>query len=1215
MARLEDIRKGAKVKGIAGDAPVTVVDVTWHGDSVLSVAYRTEAGALDETMLYRDDEAQLSLVGRSDWTFGADPDRLKLAAEAYRINLAHLFDPYLAVRTSAIEPLPHQISAVYQDMLPKLPLRFVLADDPGAGKTIMAGLLIKEMLARGDLRRCLIVSPGNLVEQWQDELWRKFRLQFTIVTNDLLEAAVTRNAFAENDLCIARLDKLARSEDVQELLRQTRWDLVVVDEAHKMSATVFGGEVKYTKRYLLGRLLGEQTENLLLMTATPHDGKPEDFQLFMALVDPDRFEGAAHRKKIERRNQNRPDPAQRSLLDGALIHNVPETVPSPAGDLGDLSDVMRRLVKEELLTFEGKPLFPERRAYTVAYELSPAERELYEAVTDYVTNEFNRADRLDGKHRNSVGFALTVLQRRLASSPEAIYQSLRRRRERLEKRLGEMRDHRRGAGPYASQFGGMDDDFDEDDYTDDELEGMEDDFVDEASASSTAAELEAEIATLKSLERMANDVRMSGEDRKWDELSRLLQENAMMFDPEGRREKLIVFTEHKDTLEYLATRIRQLLGDQEAVITIRGGMGRDERHRAEETFRQDKRVRVLVATDAAGEGINLQRAHLMVNYDLPWNPNRLEQRFGRIHRIGQTEVCHLWNLVAKETREGQVFERLFQKLEEERGALGGRVFDILGRVSFGEQSLSDLLVEAVRYGDDPKVRARLDQVVDDSLDADSLRKLLADYALTTDVMDAGTVADIRERMERMEARKLEPHFIEAFFLEAMRRLGGRVEEREPGRYEVLEVPFSVRTRRDARVGVPDPVLASYERVCFEKANVRPEPAMAQADLVCPGHPLLDALVAEVLSQDRALLRDGAVLVDDDPAADRPRLLFWVETGVQDGTTLADGSRRVVDRAVRFVECDYDGNAADAGWAPYLDYRAPTKAEAARMDGEFAEELGQLEGDPEGIATDYAIREIVPAQFREVRRRTEAHADKVQKAVERRLSAEIEYWDNRAWELKQREDAGKPARKQSSAHAERRADELASRLEARRRQLDLQRQLRPTPPRVVGGALVVPATMLRQGKADGDPDGPSTDAAAKRQTELTAMDAVMAIERELGYFPHDVSATRKIGYDIESKVPQERQEDEGGALRMIEVKGRLAGADTVTLSKNEVLCALNKPDCWLLALVEVDGNHTHTTYLRRPALSAPAFTETSTTYDLGRLTASAEVVLERNDTWQ
>lgn len=1202
MLSLGDIRPGARLRGVAGDAPVTAVAVAWHGNMCLTLTYRTEAGTLGETMLFRQDEGRLSLVGASSWTFDADADDLKLASEAYRIRLAHLFDPYLAVRTSAIDPLPHQISAVYQDMLPKMPLRFVLADDPGAGKTIMTGLLIKEMIARGDLRRCLIVSPGNLVEQWQDELHRKFGLAFTILTNDLLEAAVTRNAFAEQDLCIARLDKLARSADVQALLKETSWDLIVCDEAHKMSATVFGGEVKYTKRYQLGQLLGTITENLLLLTATPHNGKPEDFQLFMALVDSDRFEGAQHM-----RPRRTGSSAQAAASDDGM------RLPPARQTQGlDVSDVMRRLVKEELLRFDGRPLFPERRAYTVSYTLSPAESALYEAVTDYVTNEFNRADQLDGKRKSSVGFALTILQRRLASSPEAIYQSLRRRRERLQSRLAELRDLARGTGSPVGAAVPFDEDFDEDDLTPEELEGLEESVIDQASASATATEFEVEIATLRDLEQRANKVRMSGEDRKWDELSRLLQENGSMFAEDGRREKLIIFTEHKDTLEYLATKIRQLLGSQDAVITIKGGMSRDERRRAEESFKQDSAARVLVATDAAGEGINLQRAHLMVNYDLPWNPNRIEQRFGRIHRIGQTEVCHLWNLVAKETREGQVFDRLFAKLEEERAALGGRVFDILGRVTFEDRPLRELLVEAVRYGDRPEVRARLNQVVDSSLDGDALRRLLQDYALTADAMDVHQVSRIREDMERMEARKLEPHFIEAFFLEVMRRLGGRVEVREPGRYEVVEVPFAVRTR-DAKVGVADPVLRSYERICFEKDRCA-EPGGVPADLVCPGHPLLDALVSVVLEQGLGTLKRGAVLVDDDPTSDRPRLLLYVESSIQDGTTMPEGTRRTVSRAVHFVELDYDGNATDAGYAPYLDYRAPAAAELFRASS-MAEELGWLESRPEELATDYAIERILPTHVAEVRERTLAQVDKVQRAVEKRLRAEIQYWDARAWELKEREDAGKIGAKLNSAQAEKRADELAERLERRKAQLSLQRQLSPAPPRVIGGALVLPATMLHEDEKDMVAEDPITDADARRRIELRAMDAVAAIERALGNDPRDVSAQRKIGHDIESAVPEELRESGSPALRLIEVKGRAAGADTVTLSKNEILCALNRPDGWILAIVEVDGATTHTTYLQRPALRAPAFTENSVTYDLERLRASAEVILERNDTWQ
>lgn len=617
MTKLEDITVGSSVKGIISNSTVTIVAVQWYGNNVLEITYKDSHGQPGNQMLLRDEEINLTVMDNSlPWSFDADGEQMRLASEAYRISLAHLFDPYLAVHTSSVEPLPHQISAVYQEMLPKLPLRYVLADDPGAGKTIMTGLFIKELIARGDLKRCLIVSPGSLVEQWQDELFSKFHLTFQILTNDRMESAVTGNVFNEVDFCICRLDKLARNEQLQEKLKVSEWDLIVCDEAHKMSATIWGGEVKYTKRFQLGKLLSNITKNFLLLTATPHNGKDEDFHLFLSLVDPDRFEG---------------------------IHNTSEQTI-------DVSDVMRRLTKEELLKFDGTPLFPERIAYTVNYSLSPQEAQLYQAVTDYVQEEFNRADNLNNERKTTVGFALTILQRRLASSPEAIYQSLRRRRERLEHRLAEEKMGKRAAD-YTDAAYDIDDD---DDLTPDEQEAVEEKVVDHASAAATIAELEIEIKTLKRLEKMANDVRVSGVDRKWDELSSLLQDNQAMYGEDNQREKLIIFTEHKDTLNYLAGKIRALLGDDEAVVTIHGGMLRDERRKTEQLFKQDVGVRILIATDAAGEGINLQRAHLMINYDLPWNPNRLEQRFGRIHRIGQTEVCHLWNLVANETREGYI---------------------------------------------------------------------------------------------------------------------------------------------------------------------------------------------------------------------------------------------------------------------------------------------------------------------------------------------------------------------------------------------------------------------------------------------------------------------------------------------------------------------------------------------------------------------------------
>ena len=407
--RLEDVTPGAQLVGVAGDGAVTVVAVSWIGSNALRLTYRTDNGRLDERILYRDHEPRLSLAKPSAaYEFQADATSFKLAAEALRIRMAGRFDPMLAVHTSDLEPLPHQIQAVYGELLDRTPLRFLLADDPGAGKTIMAGLYIKELMLRGDLERCLVVAPGGLVEQWQDELKEKFGLSFELLTRQLADAQPGGGVFAKYPLLIARMDQLSRAEDLRDQLDRTDWDLVVVDEAHRMSAHYFGNELKKTKRYQLGELLGRHARHLLLMTATPHAGKEEDFQLFMALLDTDRFEGRYR----------------------DAVHTV------------DTEGLMRRMVKEDLKTFEGKPLFPERRAYTVTYDLSPGEHDLYEAVTQYVREEMNRADRLreqgDKKRGFTVGFALTVLQRRLASSPEAILKSLERRRKRLERRRREM---------------------------------------------------------------------------------------------------------------------------------------------------------------------------------------------------------------------------------------------------------------------------------------------------------------------------------------------------------------------------------------------------------------------------------------------------------------------------------------------------------------------------------------------------------------------------------------------------------------------------------------------------------------------------------------------------------------------------------------------------------------------------------------------------------
>jgi SNF2 family DNA or RNA helicase len=1191
MSKLEELKPNAAVRGILPDALVTVVSVQWFGSEALELTYKTPAGKAANELLYRHDEPRIEVVTQGrPWSFDGEGDLFRLVSEAQRIRLAHLFDPVLAVHTSVLEPLPHQITAVYDVMLPRQPLRFLLADDPGAGKTIMAGLLMKELIARGDLHRCLVVCPGSLAEQWQDELYRRFHLPFEILTNDKLEAARTGNWFLETNLVIARLDKLSRNEDVQDKLKvpDCRWDLIVCDEAHKMSASIFGGEVKYTKRYKLGQLLSTLTRHFLLMTATPHNGKEEDFQLFMALLDGDRFEGR--------------------FRDGVHV--------------SDVSDLMRRMVKEGLLKFDATPLFPERIAYTVPYKLSDVEARLYKEVTDYVREEFNRADALQNdKRAGTVGFALTILQRRLASSPEAIYQSLRRRRERLESKLRELELFQRGNEAVAGIAAGVpeldaEDVEDLEDAPDNEVETAEEEILDQATAARTIVELKAEIGTLKQLETLALALRRSGDDRKWCELAKLLSTVFATMPAADRVEespapygsgpippptpsphqKLVLFTEHRDTLKYLEDRVSTLLGRKEAVVVIHGAMGREDRMRAQEAFKHDPEVQVLLATDAAGEGINLQRAHLMINYDLPWNPNRIEQRFGRIHRIGQTEVCHLWNLVAEETREGDVYRTLLEKLEQARRALGGQVFDVLGKLQFEGKALRDLLIEAIRYGERPEVRARLIQVVSNAFDKTQLQELLEERALAHDSMDASRVFRVREEMERAEARRLQPHYVESFFLEAFRRLGGSVKQREPRRYEVTHVPAPVRNR-DRLIGVGEPVLPRYERIAFEKTLVAPQ-GQTLAAFLCPGHPLLDATIDLTLERHRDLLRRGAVLVDDRDTGIAPRVLFYLEHAIQDAILTRAGDRRIVSKRMLYIELDIDGNTRHMQYAPYLDYRPLAEGEPG-VDTILARpECVWVSRELEQKVQGYAVAQVVPEHLAEVRSRRLDLIAKTEAAVQERLTKEMSYWDHRAEQLKLQEQAGKRNARLNSDEARKRADILQARLQKRMEELKLEKQISPLPPVVMGGLLVVPAGLLAAMK--GEPaGGPPARPEDTRVSATQARAIIIQVERELGFVPMD-RETEKLGYDIESRIPGT------GKLRFIEVKGRVSGAPTITVTKNEILYSLNKPDDFILAIVEFEGDTHRVHYVRRPFQREPDFGVTSVNYDFAELLQRAEL---------
>jgi superfamily II DNA or RNA helicase len=1170
--KLEEIRPDMNLSGIEPGLIVLVLATKPLGDTAVQVIYRTPSGVMRERLVGRVDEQMLAQATvERPWSFDGDGEAFKLAVEAKRIDLAFLFDPMMAVHTSNVEPLPHQITAVYESMLPRQPLRFVLADDPGAGKTIMAGLYIRELIMRADSRRILVVAPGSLVEQWRDELFEKFGLQFNVFSAALEAATPTGNPFEDRDHLIVRLDQMARNEELQEKLLATSWDLVIFDEAHKLSAHFYGNEVKKTGRFLFAEKLGARTRHLLLLTATPHNGKDEDFQLFLSLLDSDRFYGKF-----------------RGDRDGT--HKV------------DASDLMRRMVKEEMLRFDGTHLFPKRKAYTANYQLSAIETALYEAVTSYVKTEMGKAEALKGPRKGSVGFALTALQRRLASSPEAIFQSLKRRKERLEIRLREERLLSRGQQFISQNFEALPED--DDDLNSEEQEDLEEKLVGTATAAETIAELDAEIHILAGLVVQASGVVESGLDRKWDELSKILQDDPHMRDADGRQRKMILFTEHRDTLNYLERKIGGVLGTPDAITTIHGGVHRDERRKRQALFRSDPEVRILLATDAAGEGVNLQNANLMVNYDLPWNPNRLEQRFGRIHRIGQDQVCHLWNLVAKETREGEVYHRLLTKLETINEAFNGRVFDILGEV-FEERSLKDLLLDAIRFNDQPERRTERLQSIDNALDTAHIKDLLDRNALAQETMSAERLFAVKEQMEIAEARRLQPFFVQSFFAKAFEGLNGAMYTREPGRFEITLVPAIIRDRDRQITGRNRrelaPVLKRYERVCFTKEAVRPldRPDTPFAQMIHPGHPLMLAVSDLVLEQHTNLMRQGAILVDPADEGIQASLLFLITHEIK------SGDNSVISKRLQFVKVTSEGKASFAGWAPHLDLEP-----LAAVDRPLLADLltsDWIRADQEQNAVALAATTLVPEHYGEVATRRIAHVDKTLAAVHERLTKEIAFWSDRWMRLKDDQAAGKDVRLNLD-NIQRTINDLEGRLENRKKELQSMRHVTNGTPVVLGGALVVPIGLLHRLRGETSPDAAiaafSVDPAARSRIELLAMNAVRRAEEARGFRVVDVSA-QKCGWDITSYAPA--VDGKLPESRHIEVKGRIQGATTVTVTKNEIFESWNQGGKYHLAIVLVgeddmiDGPH----YVPHPFKEEPGWGVSSVNYDLRALLARAE----------
>ena len=1056
---LETISNGTLLEGPFWPEPVRVKGFRSMGATVQVEAVGVIGNQyFDRTIPTGEFVSQVTVSSGNLHTFDAEPRLFRLGLEALRTHLSHAFDPQFAVSVSQVDPLLHQLDAVYRHILPLPRIRFLLADDPGAGKTIMAGLLMRELIQRRQISRVLVLCPKALTDQWRREMWERFREPFTLVTGESISGSFGQNVWAENDRVVASVD-LAVQDHIRPGLEQSQWDLVIFDEAHKLSAYRYGPSAKIdkTKRYMLAEGLSARTKHLLLMTATPHKGDPENFRLLLSLLDDKVF-------------------ASQSGVEKALGENSPYFL---------------RRTKEAMRHHDNRPLFLPRRVDTIAYELEPHEQELYDAVTDYVSNGLAKAEQ--DQNRN-VTLALIVLQRRLASSLYAVTRSLERRRDRLADELREGRKSQASGKPTQQ----VSYDPDEDDL--DDLSTEEDEILSGASTARTAEELQAEINQLNSLIEMAAATRAKGPERKLIEFQETIA-NATVAD---RNEKILIFTEHKDTLTYLTGKLRE---QGYAVCNIHGGMKLADRIAAEKEFRGP--AQFMVATEAAGEGINLQFCKVMINWDLPWNPNRLEQRMGRIHRYGQEHEVQIVNLVANTTREGSVLVRLMEKLGRMREQLGhDQVYDVISSIfDAGATSLDTLMREAILNRRSVEEILADIEFIDDPGSMAVIQQALGS-ALATTHLDLSSLAE--EERDSKE-RRLTPEFVERFFVDSLGYLGGRLGQGKDTDWRVDFVPADIR--QEARASNTGEFGQDNRIITFRKDRLRRDPP---AEFVAPDHPLFDAVLRRILDAGRPSLTKGTVFVDT--RTQEPYLVWLLEAAVRNG--MGEEVHR------RLMAIRQKGDAFEPV-QPGILLDLPPGETAPVMPAALSELIDDDRAVAEAsalYASEY-LEEVTQEQVRQVGIMEEALQNSINDSLsDLQIRLERQYAD---------EARGKDMRLAIRTTNDQ-IEALTIGLRQQQDELKRRRVTSVETPRVVGVAAVIPGPIPRvaeEGKSGGD----------NTAVEMAAMQVAMDYESRNGRTPVDVSKTG-VGYDV-------RSEGEQGDVRYIEVKGHSTTGD-VTLYYTE-----------------------------------------------------------------
>lgn len=1107
----DEFAKGDILEGPYWDEPVEVIAVDSLGGATEVHAVGTESQRNYEKVLPPEKLSDVEVRKKEEEpAFSGAAAEFRQAIESARITYASEYDPHHALSTSKVDPVPHQLEAVYKYMLPLNRIRFFLADDAGAGKTIMAGLLLKELKQRGIVDNCLILTPASLQEQWQKELARLFDEEFRIIRRAHIDTTYG-NAWEENRYCISSM-AFSIQEDVKDSFKETHWDLVIVDEAHHLAAYRRGAEDKpeKTERYKVGEILRENSIHTLFLSATPHKGDPDNFQLLLRLLDEDLF-------------------AEDQLPEEIIHSDQPGTI------------FLRRM-KEDMMDIYGERLFQDRDVHTVSYEIRGEELEFYNAVTKYVEEQFQSAWKQDNRN---VIFALIVLQRRVASSIAAAKSSLERRREGLQELYEDVEQLREvqetQEAPSVQELEEM---------AERQRWEIEEDALRRLTNHTERKELEKEIRTLERLVEKAEKLAAKGTERKLEELRDLLQgerEDTPFF----QDEKLLIFTEARPTLDLLVDNLESWGYE---VATIHGGMDMgdtkdpDEGTRlwAQDQFNDPDGPQVLVATEAAGEGINLhEECRLMVNYDLPWNPTLVEQRMGRIHRYGQDLPVHIYNMVASNTREGHVLETLSYKLEQMKQDIGSdRVFDVISELA-EEVSLNELIRDVVSGAkDEDDARQRL-QTIDEQAE-DAVHRA-TERGLATRHID---LAQVQKWLRQDKEKRLSPEYIEKFFVTSFQLLGGTIERRQDGLWRIEWVP--ARFRDDPVQGPGEVPDTSYTKFTFYKEEAD---ATEGVEFVAPGHPLFDAVLSVAREVFRASLGEGSLFVD--PDAEDPYMIWFIQQTLENGNAETVGERIF---AVRYqhgsgFERVNEGILHDL---PSADYElGEQEIEAAR--DLYVRRDKALDWFFSNVVTDYS--DEVEEEQREI-------VETVRPSMKQALNTAISSLNQDISDLKDRKEAGEQV-DLSLENKKKKREELVQRRDRQLKRLEQSKHVSPTAPRVLGAALVLPPSEEDREEYGG--------MARDDDVEQAAMDVVMDHERDQGRSPEDVSE-ENLGFDVRSLMEEDGRITEA---RYIEVKGR-AARGAVTLTENEWTMAQRlEEEFWLYVVTNAtDSPELH--LIRDPA---------------------------------